>query len=243
MVKEIKLERGEERIHRLLKNPELIEDCLNYFTELYNEKKDKDKGIKFYKELLNKFKNNYYNPTIDKETIERIYFLLDSWGMNRRGAKLSDKKIFCDSIINNKDDILEIQKYKIEELEEKNDKFNSLIKIYEKLFENLNLVDDNKPKLVTFSKTLHFLAPNLIVPIDGKNTLNFFNMNNGNNKKDKSKDKSFERFLYIQKEFINFSKKIIKINYIKDNILKKDFEEREPNFTIPKIIDNIIMGY
>ena len=41
------------------------------------------------------------------------------------------------------------------------------------LFENMKVTNSNS-KLVSFSKTLHFLLPNLVMPMDRANTLPFF---------------------------------------------------------------------
>jgi hypothetical protein len=94
----------------------------------------------------------------------------------------------------------------------------------------LNLVATGKPILVTASKTLHFFMPNLIVPIDRKYTLNFFN---GNESVPTKIEKQFQVFIKIQREFSLFSA-------THDLTAYKD--ERW-NLTIPKVMDNMIIGF
>ena len=96
--------------------------------------------------------------------------------MNSRGAQLVDINDFKTNLNNYAIDIESLKKYSIEDLSEKNDKAEKIFNQLKNLFENLKLTN-TKTKLVTFSKTMHFLLPNLIVPIDRKYTLKFFKLN------------------------------------------------------------------
>ena len=73
------------------------------------------------------------------------------------------------------------------------------------LFEKLNLVKTKSP-LVTFSKTLHFFLPNLVVPIDRRYTCDFFkiypNRING-----KEREVQLVDFFNLQKAFMRTYKK------------------------------------
>ncbi len=110
--------------------------------------------------------------------MELVYTTLISWNMNGRGAKLNDFDLFKETIRNNKSKINSLMNYKIEKLNEKEKA--DVLRISEELFNNLELVGKSwtgnkiKSKLVTFSKTLHFLIPDLFVPIDRRYTLDFF---------------------------------------------------------------------
>lgn len=193
-----------------------------------------DPGNYLYRLLMKESLENKFS----KEGCELIYSTLASWNMNSRGAKLSEFKEFHKSINDFKKEIIELDKFKLGEISQ--NKFNEYSVQVETLFNNLKLVGCNvnkigkktseKPRLVTFSKTLHFLLPNTVMPIDRKYTLNFFT-----NKTDfsKSLDKQFEIFINCQKtanEFIQKNKAIIK------------YKNSVWNLNLPKTVDNIIIG-
>jgi len=168
------------------------------------------------------------NKKFEDDFMELVYVTLSAWNMNSRGAKLSDFQKFRESIRSNKESILKLSKYKINNFSET--EFDDVVNISEYLFKNLNLVATDKPRLVTFSKTLHFLLPDLVVPIDRTYTLKFF-YNNTN--VDKDLNLQFQKFSSILNECLKFTSKTrldLKLN-------------ASWNQNIPKIIDNIIIGY
>jgi hypothetical protein len=103
------------------------------------------------------------------EYIELIYIILISWNMNSRGAKLAEYDVFCDSIRSNKEVIYRLQDQNLETA-----KIDTIKKYLWKLFENLSLVAPGKPKFVTYTKTFHFLFPELFPPMDRAYTLKFY---------------------------------------------------------------------
>lgn len=160
------------------------------------------------------------------EFIELTYTTLISWNMNQRGAKLSDFATYRKSLIEHKQTIELFMKDRIE-------KFTDIDLLMEKinfLFEHLQLVADGKPKLVTFSKTLHYFLPNLLIPIDRTYTLKLFYNNN------KVPKLESEQLLIYREIFEQFSQ-LAKIYDFKKYIDKKW------NKNIPKIIDNIIIAH
>jgi hypothetical protein len=102
-----------------------------------------------------------------------------------------------------------------------------------KLFNELELVDTKTP-LVTFSKTLHFILPNLIAPIDRKYTLRFFY---GKNPEGcfTSRQKQFDVFWKIEMEFSKYAQK--------QKELSSFVEVNGWNRSIPKVLDNAVIGY
>jgi len=213
----------------------LVKNEYTFLKALQKTKKEYrplDPGWYLYRQVLsiknidNKFKKSY---------IELIYVTLAAWNMNSRGAKLSNFNKFYSSILKNKKAIISLSRYSLQDLST-NQLNNNVLPILEKLFYDLNLVGNSKngnekPRLVTFSKTLHFLLPKLVPPIDRKYTLNFFYGNVSINKK---LSLQFKKFKEIFNEFHKFSK------LIKDYKIEKDGYW---NSTIPKIIDNFIIGY
>ena len=197
----------------------LIEKRVKYTTEKY---RPFDPALYLYNQLLNFGTDKKFTD----EFIELVYTTLIAWNMNQRGARLSKFEKFKKSILDNKDRIDSLTKYRLESLDEKD-----LKEIYEttkKLFKDLQLVQDGKPKLVTFSKTLHYFVPDLTMPVDRAYTLRFYY---GNYYVPKSLDKQFDIYWDIFKDTEEFTKYY-------------DFKkvaDSKWNRSIPKIIDNFII--
>ncbi len=210
----------EDRVNDLVSNPTKIEQYLKIVEKEYRLY---DPGNYLYKLLLSK-----NSEIFKRENIELLYTTLIAWNMDSRGAKLSDFTQFYESILKNKEKFSNLQRYRLESITD--DEFDSIMKTSKILFEELELITkkENAPKLVTYSKTMHFIVPKLIVPIDRKYTLTFFK---NNTIYDNSK--SFELFETIHHSFRKIAQNI-NLDRYKDNVW---------NLTIPKIIDNLIIGY
>ena len=198
-----------------------IKELLDYTNEEY---RPYDPGLYLY----NLMSNYLFEEKFSNEFIELVYTTLTAWNMNQRGAKLVKFDLFKQSIFDNKNIIQSLEKYRIEELD-------TIIDVIEKpirsLFNKLNLVE-TQSKLVTFSKTLHFFLPNLLMPIDRAYTLCFFYKNY--NKADV--DEQIRIYLDIFEQFRQFARKN------KDNEAFKEHEKRW-NKNLPKMIDNIIIAF
>lgn len=180
-----------------------------------------DPGLYLYKMIC----NTPIDKKFEKEYIQLVYTTLIAWGMNSRGAKLRQYEDFENSIIKNQGTIKKLAIHKIESSRIEN--IEEELKI---LFRELNLVKREKPRLVTFSKTMHFYLPELIVPIDRTYTLPFFHVSW---KSDNTKQ--FELLCIIENIFMDFAEK---------NIVElKTYKDSRWNQNIPKIIDSIIIGY
>jgi len=225
---------NEENISNLIKSKE---DFLNF-----------SKGIKkifggpssyFYLQLIKKIKkDSYENLFSDNSFIEYLYATLASWGMHRmdKNTRMADFEIFKKSIIKNKDNFtklsdIKLRNVKIEDIKEK------LLNI----FRSLKIMSrDNAPKFVAHSKIMHFLLPEFIPPMDKGHILYFFYGKDKTNKKGKMvktipKIKNEEgMFINILEQFQNIANKL--------DLTKKDLKE-EWDTSIPKIIDNAIIGY
>jgi hypothetical protein len=178
----------------------------------------KDAGLYFYTRVfelrtkscnIESFLNNEYH-------IEILYATLASWGMNSRGAKMK----YFDDFRRNLSFCL-TQFNQIERFEkEKN--YEQIYLNLSKAYKNLNLMR-TRNKLVSNSKTLHFLFPNLCVPMDCIHTLKYFFGNTG---------ESENKFL----EIVHLTFEII----TSDGDLSS-YIDNGWNKTIPKIIDNAII--
>jgi len=222
------------KFQKLISNKFILEDTLKKTKEYY---RPFDPGQYLYNLLLEKRKKM---DIFSDEYLELIYTTLISWNMNGRGAKLNDFILFKNSIKEQKSKINSLKKYKIETLNEDNKK--RVLEIIDSLFKDLDLVGKSwtgnkiKSKLVTFSKTLHFLLPNLIIPIDRKYTMNFF-YGNTDIPTDINIQRNNKKQIEVFNELYGKFCEIAKIYNLKKHL------DSQWNRTIPKIIDNAIIGY
>jgi hypothetical protein len=201
------------------KDKDMLKNCLDETRKNYY--RPYDPGSYLYNEIL---KINIENK-FETKFIELAYTTLSAWSMNSRGAKLQDFNKFAKSIKKYSKIFLELSKYNIIDIREP-----IIDEKIKELFYNLSIVGDGKPPLVTFSKIMHFYIPELVMPIDRTYTLQFFYSNTNISK---NIDIQYIMFKKIHEEVCRFTK-IKKLNKYKDNIW---------NRSIPKIIDNAIIGY
>jgi hypothetical protein len=192
--------------------------------ETANSYRPYDPGQYLYKLVID-FKDRTIH--LDK-FIELTYTTLIAWNMNQRGAKLIKYDIYKQSLQTHNETIESLKAFRIETLSD-TDVLNLKEKI-KYLFDNLELVEEGKPKLVTFSKTLHYFLPNLLMPVDRRYTLKFFY-----NKTDTPKDRSthFEIYWDIFKQFRELATTYDFNKHVADSW----------NRNVPKLIDNIIIGH
>ncbi len=194
-----------------------------FLQRVRNKYRRGDASWYFYRQMM-RDKWDYSS----NDQIERLYAVLCSWGMNRLGAKLAPFEDFSASIKKkeNKKRIEALSKVRIEEVESFDS--NSLEPPLKLLFHSLSLVQEGNPKFVTFSKTMHFLCPNLIAPMDRKYTLKFFHPSFP-----KDRTQEFELFMMIMEDY--------RIFVGGKHKLGRHLDDRW-NLNIPKICDNIIIG-
>jgi len=107
----------------------------------------------------------------------------------------------------------------------------SLLNMLEKLFGNIKVMKSTS-KIVGTSKTLHFLLPRLVMPIDRTYTLNFLY---GNNKYDSTLNMEIDTFKEVFGKFRDIAMKL--------SLSKDDVDNQGWNTTVPKLINNAIIGY
>jgi len=185
-----------------------------------NELYRKGPSLYFYRKLIAKRKQFKSIESFVKCNyhIELLYAALASWDMNSRRAKMKYFDEFRNNIESCLDLFKEIEKF------ERNNTFNitELEPILEESYEKLSLME-TEAKLVSNSKLLHFLFPNLLMPMDRKNTLFYFYGNPSESPK-----KYFE--------ITEFSLEIIKMHRNLEQYLDDGW-----NTTVPKLIDNAII--
>jgi hypothetical protein len=188
-------------------------------------------SLYLYKKIVEKHrKHGDLNILLqDNEFLELIYITLIAWDMNRRAAKLVSFEKFKKSIFDNTNLLSELYNYKLGSLSEGD--VSIILNKIEKLFVNLNVMK-SKSKIVGISKTLHFLLPDLIMPIDRKYTLGFFY---GHNKYDQEITKEFKTFKEVFVAFHHIATKL--------KLSEADIDNFNWNTSIPKLIDNALIGF
>lgn len=181
-----------------------------------------DPGWYLYRMIM-----RYSDDKFTSDFVQLVYVTLCAWNMNSRGAKLSEYDDFEKSVFSYAELLRDLSEYEIQQL----DGNVELREHLKDLFFGISFVEKGKPVLVTASKTLHFFLPKLIVPIDRKYTLQFFNGNMGVPTNDINKQ--FRMFIDIQNEFSAFSTSHNLEEYIDDRW----------NLSIPKVMDNMIIGF
>jgi hypothetical protein len=204
---------------RQKKIEEIIYTIKNRIHEI-NERYRNGPDLYFYKRLLAlrrqtsdiiAFLNNDYN-------LEIIYATLVSWDMNSRGAKLKYFDEFKSSILSCMDSLNAINGMSDIKSIDILDLQIQLLGVYKKLS-----LMKTKGRLVSNSKFLHFLFPDLFVPMDRKNTLEYFYGNT---------NESVNKFFEITEFSFDLVKKLLDDNVQLDEGW---------NSTIPKTIDNAII--
>jgi hypothetical protein len=114
-----------------------------------------------------------------------------------------------------------------EKLEKTN--LEDLREVILKIFDSLLVMERKEaPKFVANSKIMHYLLPDLIPPMDRTHTAPFF----------------YERKIGIKKEKNDFWKILSKFKEIAVKLnLTQDDLKNEWDTSIPKIIDNAIIGF
>ena len=180
----------------------------------------KGPSLYFYRRLIFLRSNSSDVESFIKDDycLEVLYATLVSWDMNTRGAKMKYFDDFKANILSCLNRFKEIERLG----KDANVEIIKLKPILMKTYKELNVME-TKAKLVSNSKVLHFLFPDLLMPMDRKNTLTYFY---GNDSESVNK--------YI--EIIIFSFEVMK----KPENWNK-FLDNGWNTTIPKMIDNAII--
>lgn len=181
-------------------------------------------SLYFYQKVILLRQKKSPDELMEKDDfIELLYATLGCWDMNTRGAKMKDFSDFKGNILKNRKPFQELSKYSLDKIDEK--EIEEIKKALGNLYDNLNFME-SRARLVANSKVMHFILPNLVMPMD-RGTLEFFF---GNNSESKNK------FLKIFQCTYQIVKKVDLHQYLYphfDNVW---------NLTITKVIDNAIIG-
>lgn len=126
-----------------------------------------------YASLINQYdKASNYSTLVSNTTyIGLVYAALKEFSMNERGARLVAQPQFQSYILKHVPTLSLLSSYRLESIDNK-----SLTNIFSNLwvlFKELQVMASSS-KLVGVSKAMHFLLPNLVMPIDRKGVLSFY---------------------------------------------------------------------
>lgn len=223
-----------ERIELLSRDKEAFKGYVNFF---YQNEAFIGPSIYFHKRVINLVRTNSLLSLLENEHfVEYIYATLSSWGMHRMGeggSKMRDFDEFRQTIISSKDVFLELGKLKLDTLTEDNKKH--AFSLLGQLFANLRVMESNS-NLVGNSKVIHHILPDLVPPIDRQYTVRFFY---GDLRSKYSpiyyKEEEGDIFAEIMNCFYTICRRL--------SLTESDFDKTRPmNTSIPKIIDNAIIG-
>jgi len=222
------------------KNLDCISSELKYFLD-----KTRDVGndfggpsIYFHKMALLKQKNDF----LEEDHLNMIYAVMPSWGMHRMGssgAKMVNYDIFKKEILKNEDVFRELNTKNYKNIVD----INNIVELMTK--KEIFHVSKTESSLVSSSKVLHHILPNIISPIDRNYSIRFMRKNKddwGSSSMNIPDEETYARiFLNGMYEFIRNHEKMM-LNYIieinENTLFNNDF-----NTSLTKIFDNLIMVY
>ena len=203
-----------------------------YFSNFCNENYRCGHDLESYRELIDLHRNiNNLEELINREDfLEKIYRTLELFNMNQRGAELVSLGDFADSILQLQGELIELYRYKIHSLGTRTE-FLQIMQMLEEVFCELKVMS-SKRRIVGVSKTLHFLLPDFVIPIDGKYTMTCFY---GHNKIEKGALREFGTFKEIHLKSWQIIRNL--------NINEADVDGNGWNTSVPKLLDNAMVGF
>ena len=181
----------------------------------------KGPSLYFYKRTMELRRSMRLNELFDQPDrfVELIYATLVAWDMDSREAKMKYFDEFKSSILENKERFIQLSSYRLESLSGMT--LGEVRMRLGQIYDNLHVMLSSA-KLVSNSKVMHFILPDLVMPMDRKHTLTYFfgNTNESNG-----------LFLKI----FGFSHEIAKKTDL------RQFLDGEWNLSVPKVIDNAII--
>lgn len=208
----------------------LYRDLIKRYYQIDGGKGDEDLNDNIAN--LNFDKNHIKCLVEDDHHIYQIYNCLGSeFGMARRSARLVEFELFETSIKDHLAILSSLNIYRMDSIVNNSD-LDILLSQLRLLFTELQVVPPGSPKLVAVSKTLHFLLPNLVMPIDRDSVLKFLYRKGDVPTKE---DKQFRVFTDVFTKYRSITQKLgLKID---------NGDGSWWNVSVPKRIDNAILGF
>jgi hypothetical protein len=213
-----------------MKSREVFFHFVKYCNDSYRSGHD----LEFYRNIIDMHRQT---KNIDKmlgndELFSLIHATLKEWNMDMRAADLYTKENIKASILKSKLLLIELYKYRLHNIISLRDETGEkVIRLLNLVFKGLEVMR-SKRQIVGGSKTLHFLLPDLVLPMDGKYTMSCFY---GYNKSSDNREAESRTF----KDIFIKSHKIAEMLRLGDS----DVDGDKWNTSVPKLIDNAIIGF
>jgi hypothetical protein len=202
-----------------------------YFIDICNKEYRFAHDLEFYRDIIAMHKDaqDIVKLIRNDHFCRKLYSTLEAWDMNKRKAELNDFEIVRKSIQQHEPYLVDLYKNKLESIGEEN--AQTIIRDLEFVFCHLETMK-SKRRIVGVSKTMHFLLPDLVMPVDSTYSMPYFY---GTNRYSPKAEREFQMFLDI------FTKTRRITNTLQ--LTNKDADGEKWNTSIPKLIDNAIIGF
>jgi hypothetical protein len=203
-----------------------------YFLDRCNEYYRSGHDLALYREVIANHRQDKHIEDLisDPIFVRLIYSTLEAWNMNQRGARLTSVKNLQDSLRQRKDELTELHPYKLLSLDFSTD-FKTIIPLLKTVFCQLEVMETRR-RIVGVSKALHFLLPDLVMPIDGEYTLRgFYGYNVYQNTPLAEFQEQYTDILFRSHKIVRWLK-----------LTEADIDGQGWNTSAPKLIDNALIG-
>jgi hypothetical protein len=158
-----------------------------------------------------------------------IWSTLEAWNMNQKGARLVSQEDLKNSLVVHRNALLQLYQYKLDRLSQ-HEIEHDVRGLLWVVFNGLKVMKSER-RIVGVSKALHFLLPDLVMPIDSTYTMMFFY---GYNKYSRDAKIEFQTFMKVFMENWRIANKL--------GLSQRDVTREGWNTSVPKLIDNAIIG-
>jgi hypothetical protein len=217
-------------LFKLLYTPGNFEKFLAMFNMYYSSRgKDREHA---YETLIKKYTDtsDYLSLFEDTEYISLAYNALLEFGIDERHTRLISYPEFESSILNEKSRFSALNSYRLEQLDKK--LLGNILSELLALFQKLKVVASSS-SVVGTSRILHFLLPNLVMPLDEGRVLRFYYGLPPD--VPLSFNEQFDKFKEVFENYRGLAQHL--------NLSLSNWDGNWWNMSVPKRIDNAIAGY
>jgi len=206
-----------------------------YFVDFCNDKYRLGHDLGLYRDIIDLHRrNNNLDTLLNQNSFyDLVMETLRAWNMDQQGAELASVDDFKKSAqsISIRSALNLMYPYKLYNIDRRNT-LEQIADTLKHIFCNLKVMK-TKTRIVGVSKAMHFLLPDLIMPIDRRYILNFFYGNT--NIDSKTCDKEFKTFKEIFQKTFQVKRDLC--------LRKEDADGNRWKTSVPKLIDNAIIGF
>ena len=206
-----------------------------YFADYFNDKYRSGHDPGLYRDIIDLHRrNNNLDMLLNQNSFyDLVMETLKAWNMDQQGAVLASVDDFKASVQALRRDLNEMykDKYKLYNIDRRAT-IEQIADTLKHIFCDLKVMR-TKTRIVGVSKAMHFLLPDLIMPIDRRYILNFFYGNT--NIDSKTCDKEFKTFKDIFQKSFQIKRDLC--------LRREDADGQKWKTSVPKLIDNAIIGF